>query len=159
MMQRKYPKPSIKIVSKVRRYQIKHPEIIGGKKVAGRIALTKRAELNRVLADIVLEKGLSEIVCKTTSNQEVKQELADYALKICNGNKAKALDFLDEKEHLISHYATEANVLIASHPYFDNVAKREGEHSDFYKPTTAHMLSTLSNIGQLFFGAKTLLKK
>ena len=147
------------MVSKVRRYQINHPEIIGGKKVAGRVALAKRAELNRVLADIVLEKGLSEIVCKTVSNQEIKQELADYALKVCNGNKAKALNFLDEKEHLISHYGDEANILIASRPYFDNVAKRDGTHPDFYKANTAHMLSNLLIIGQLLFGAKTLLKK
>ena len=93
-MLRKYPKPSIKIVSTVRRYQINHPEIVRGKKIAGRVALAKRAELNRKLVDLVLEKELSEIVCEGISNEEIEQKLADYALKVCGGDKAKALNFL-----------------------------------------------------------------
>jgi hypothetical protein len=149
-------RPQRKIIALTLNYLRRHPEIIEGKKINGRIALSKRGEFDNEFVKIVVEdKELASILTNNSIENPCKQ-IAEYFMQKY-GSKEKAVEELNKLTRTI-----EKNTR-CDYTFYDRIAKimkLHGEDQNQFLREFQHMISSANGAIQFeLTRAKWLLQK
>ncbi|MCR4334906.1 MAG: hypothetical protein NUV57_00015 [archaeon] len=164
------PKHIVQSAAMIRRYQLEHPqkkEITrnNGKIVVennhGKISTEKLNELGeKLVKKAIPDEKLFELLFNTEQLPiERVGPIIEYALKLNQGNKKRAIEYLDQNSLRIQNFEKELKEYFSSHAFFKRVTEREGIKMSDYMYNSFHAIDNFFTVSSVFQLAAMKLEK